>query len=164
MLNIRKVNINDINRIFEIETKCFPIEEAATKEALKARITFYPDTFLVIENDIEVIGFINGVDTDSIHIEDSMFNSFNNKEFNAENIAIFGVAIYPKYQRTGYAKDLMIEYLINAKKLNKKKVILTCKKELVPYYEKLGFIFERKSNSVHGGALWFDMYQDIFKI
>jgi N-acetylglutamate synthase-like GNAT family acetyltransferase len=164
MNKIRKVNINDINRVFEIETSCFPIEQAATKEVLKARINFYPDTFLILENELEIIGFINGVDTANLHIEDSMFDSVINKEINAENIAIFGVAVHPKYQRSGYARDLMIAYLNNVKKLNKKKVILTCKKELVSYYQQFGFILERKSNSVHGGALWFDMYQDIFKI
>ena len=36
-------------------------------------------------------------------------------------------------------------------------MILTCKEELIPYYEQFGFENRGLSASVHGGAAWYDM-------
>lgn len=35
--------------------------------------------------------------------------------------------------------------------------ILTCKEELLAYYKKFGFESIGLSESVHGGAVWYDM-------
>ena len=36
-------------------------------------------------------------------------------------------------------------------------VILTCKQEKIPYYQKFGFQNRGVSASEHGGAVWYDM-------
>ena len=38
-----------------------------------------------------------------------------------------------------------------------KGVILTCKEHLIAYYAKFGFQNAGVSQSVHGGAIWYDM-------
>ena len=35
--------------------------------------------------------------------------------------------------------------------------ILTCKDTLIHYYEKFGYVNKGISESVHGGAIWYDM-------
>ncbi len=39
----------------------------------------------------------------------------------------------------------------------RKGVILTCKQHLIPYYERFGFENLGVSQSVHGGAVWYDL-------
>ena len=36
-------------------------------------------------------------------------------------------------------------------------LVLTCKKELVEFYEQFGYVNEGLSKSVHGGVSWYDM-------
>jgi hypothetical protein len=36
-------------------------------------------------------------------------------------------------------------------------VVLACKEDKVPYYEKFGFVNEGLSGSRHGGATWYQM-------
>jgi hypothetical protein len=44
-----------------------------------------------------------------------------------------------------------------AKAQKRKGVVLTCKEKLTPFYEKLGFINEGISSSVHGNIIWYQM-------
>ncbi|MNW57949.1 hypothetical protein D3C74_357870 [compost metagenome] len=36
-------------------------------------------------------------------------------------------------------------------------ITLTCKEELIPFYEKLGFTNHRPSESKHGGISWYNL-------
>ena len=51
----------------------------------------------------------------------------------------------------------MKHFVQTAKKLGKKKVILTCKERLIRYYECFGYVNDGISKSSDGGAQWFDM-------
>ena len=44
-----------------------------------------------------------------------------------------------------------------SKERGKKGIVLTCKEHLIHFYEKFGYKNMGKSNSVHGGAVWYDM-------
>ena len=158
MNKIRNATILDLNRIFEIETSCFPIKEAATKTSLKERILTFEEGFMVITNEKEIIGFINGAATNRDKIIDPMYESM--KEYHnprGKNIAIYGVDIHPEYQGKGYSKILMNAFIEEARKNKREKIILTCKEHLVSYYEQFGYKCEGVSSSVHGGAKWYDM-------
>ena len=50
--------------------------------------------------------------------------------------------------------DHMIE---DAKNKGRKGLILTCKDRLIHYYAKFGYKNMGVSESVHGGAVWYDM-------
>ena len=70
---------------------------------------------------------------------------------------IFGVSTLPAYRRNGYAEKL-IRYVINdARAQDRTGIVLTCKEPLIHYYEKFGFQKEGISESVHGGATWYQM-------
>lgn len=70
---------------------------------------------------------------------------------------IFGVDTIPEYQRQGCAEKLIREVIEDAKKQGRLGVVLTCKEKLLHYYEKFGFMNEGVSDSIHGGAVWYDM-------
>ena len=55
----------------------------------------------------------------------------------------------------------MVHFIEEAKNNSREKIFLTCKDYLVHYYEKFGYINEGVSESVHGGAKWYDMYLEL---
>ena len=61
---IRKVKPEDLERVTAVEAECFPEAEAAGRDAFRARIEAFPDSFLVAEKDGQLVGFINGCVTD----------------------------------------------------------------------------------------------------
>ena len=71
---------------------------------------------------------------------------------------IFGVNTLPEYRRHGYAGEL-IRYAINdAKNQGRAGLVLTCKKKLIPFYARFGFVDEGVSDkSTHGNAVWHQM-------
>lgn len=154
---IRSVKAEDLKSVVSVEAICFPTAEAATAASLKTRIETFPESFFVAEEDNQIIGFINGMVTDSKTIEDVMFEDSSMHKKDGCYQSIFGLDVLPKYQRRGVAASLM-EYMIeDAKKNGRKGLILTCKERLIPYYEKFGYQNMGISSSVHGGAVWYDM-------
>jgi len=156
-LIIRSVSIEDLDCINSIETDCFPKAEAATKEVFKERISVFSEGFLAGEIDGKIIGFINGGLTDSNSIRDEFFESMDFHNSNGKNMVIFGLDVHPLYQKKGYAKELMNEFISMCKDKNISNIILTCKQPLIKYYEQFGYVNEDVSESVHGGATWYDM-------
>ena len=154
---IRLATIKDLDYITNVEKECFPVEEAATRDSFEERLHKYSDHFWLLEDEGQVIGFINGMVSDRITISDDMFEDVNIHNENGEWQALFGVAILPEYIRKGYVGKIMERVLSDCKKQNRKGCILTCKKNLVNYYEKFGFKNYGVSDSVHGGEVWYDM-------
>lgn len=157
-LKIRNASLEDLDRISTIESICFPALEAAPKNVLKERITVFPKGFLIAELDNEIIGFINGGATNQNHIEDAFFKTMDLHMEHGDNLAVFGLDVDPKYQQRGFAKELMLQFIEEAKKSNRKEILLTCKKHLIGYYEQFGYVNEGISQSEHGGAKWYDMH------
>lgn len=153
----REVRLEDLDRVVEIESICFPATEAATRESFKERIEAFPDSFLVAEVDGILIGFINGCATNSPVIYDELFHSTRHHISDGKNLSVFGLDVIPSYRRQGVARQLMNHFIQIAKNTDRKGVILTCKEQLVPYYESFGYINQGISKSTHGGAQWFDM-------
>ena len=125
---IRPVRPSDLAAVTEVEAICFPAAEAATGESFKARIAAFPECFFV-----------------ACHKTDGAYQS------------IFGLDVLPDYQRQGIAADLMNHMIGDAKNKGRKGLILTCKDRLIHYYAKFGYKNMGVSESVHGGAVWYDM-------
>ena len=53
--------------------------------------------------------------------------------------------------------DLTDEMYEKAEKEGRRGLVLTCKKELIHYYGKFGFLNEGISVSVHGNVVWYQM-------
>lgn len=154
---IRPVRPSDLAAVTEVEAICFPAAEAATGEAFKARIAAFPECFFVAESEGKIIGFINGCATDSKTICDEMYENSACHKTDGTYQSIFGLDVLPDYQRQGIAADLMNHMIGDAKNKGRKGLILTCKDRLIHYYAKFGYKNMGVSESVHGGAVWYDM-------
>ncbi len=156
-MDIRFVTINDLDYITIIEKKCFPEAEAATKKSFKERILRYPEHFRLLENAGGIIGFINGMVTNKKTISDEMFENAKLHDENGKWQAIFGLAVLQEYRKNGYGAMLMEKLVSDAKEQKRMGCILTCKDKLIHYYAEFGFKYCGLSESVHGGAAWYDM-------
>ena len=156
-LIIRSVRPEDLDRVAEIESICFPAAEAAGREAFQARIAAYPEYFLIAETAGMIIGFINGCVTDSAVIYDELFHDTSTHKPDGANLAVFGLDVIPQYRNQGVAAMLMRQFIQLARETGRKAVILTCKGQLISYYQSFGYVNSGVSNSTHGGAQWFDM-------
>ena len=156
-IKIRGVQPADLERVTEIEAACFPAAEAASRQTFQGRIAAFPEYFLVAEAEDKLIGFINGCVTNSLVICDEFFRNTSYHIPSGENLTVFGLDVVPEYRNQGIAAKLMQHFIQVAKDTGRKRVILTCKEQLVHYYESFGYVNNGISNSTHGGAKWFDM-------
>ena len=92
-LMIRRVKVEDLDRVAEIEVLCFPVEEAAKIQAFQERIETFPESFLVAEADGILIGFINGCVTNSPVIYDELFHSTQHHIPDGNNLSVFGLDV-----------------------------------------------------------------------
>jgi ribosomal protein S18 acetylase RimI-like enzyme len=156
-MKIRTANITDLSAITAVEATCFPPSEAATKADFEARLRVYPNHFWLLEDHGKLIGFINGMVTAQPTISDAMFKDAQLHNENGAWQTIFGVNTIPEYRRQGCAAKVMERVIRDAKVQGRKGCILTCKEQLIHYYEKFGYQNLGRSKSVHGGAVWYDM-------
>ena len=154
---IRKVKLEDLDAVTQVEAVCFPKAEAAPSESFLQRISTFPDSFFVAEKDGEIIGFINGCVTDSRVIFDEMFEDASYHKEDGIYQSIFGLDVIPEYQHQGLASRLMEHLIADAQEKGREGLILTCKDRLIGFYERFGYKNLGLSQSVHGGAVWYDM-------
>lgn len=156
-IKIRKVSIGDLDAVAEVEARCFPEAEAATKSSLEQRIKTFSDSFFVAEIDGKIIGFINGCITNEKTIYDELFGDANLNIPNGDYQAIFGLDVISEHRNQGIAAQLMNHMIEVSRLAGRKGVILTCKDNLIHYYSKFGFENKGVSKSEHGGSVWYDM-------
>lgn len=157
-MHIRTATIHDLANITAVEAACFPAAEAATEADFAARLQVYPDHFWLLEDeDGTLVSFINGLVTDEPVLRDEMYADagFHNEQGAWQ--MIFGVNTMPQYRRRGLAARVMERVIADAKAQGRKGCVLTCKDQLIHYYETFGFQNEGVSKSVHGGVVWYDM-------
>lgn len=156
-MTITHATINDLDAITALEIACFPPAEAAKREAFAERISAFPNHFWLLLDNGELIGMINGMVTNTPKLTDEMYEDATLHDENGAWQMIFGVETLPEYRRKGCAARIMQRVIEDAKQQGRKGLVLTCKGELIPFYEQFGFVSEGVSASVHGGAVWNDM-------
>lgn len=156
-IRIRQVYIEDLDAVTRVEAICFPKAEAAARASFEQRIKTFPESFFVAEIDGKIIGFTNGCVINDTVIYDELYEDSNLHIPDGNYQTIFGLDVIPKYQRQGIAAQLMNHMIKVSNGAGRKGIILTCKDKLVHYYEKFGFVNKGVSQSVHGGAEWYDM-------
>jgi ribosomal protein S18 acetylase RimI-like enzyme len=154
---IRSVNPDDVERCYEIESSAYSIEEAASKEKIRIRAEQFPQGFIVLEVEHQVIGFINSGCTDEVVMSDENFKELKGHTSLGKNLVIMSVVIDPQFQGKGYSAKLMHEFINISKTLHKEAIYLMCKEQYLKLYEKFGFEFVEESDSSHGGMKWFEM-------
>jgi ribosomal protein S18 acetylase RimI-like enzyme len=157
MVSLRSVQASDLEQLILIENEGFSIEEAATKEAFIERIQLIPDTFIVAEKEGEIIGYINGPIIDQPYITDDLFDKIKENPKRGGYQSILGLAVSERARNQGIAK-ILIEKMEELVEENERLgITLTCKQELVSFYEKCGFVNYGMSKSQHGGVTWYNM-------
>lgn len=156
-IKIRQVTIEDLDAVAEVEARCFPEAEAAAKTSFEQRIKTFPEVFFVAEIDRKIIGFINGCIINGTVIQDELYHNSLMHIPNGAFQTVFGLDVLPEYRNQGIAAELMNHMIEVSKSSGRKGVVLTCKKKLIHYYEKFGYVNKGISHSVHGGAEWYDM-------
>lgn len=154
---IRQVTPDDLDAVTRVEAVCFPEAEAAARDSFSQRIKAFPECFFVAEKDGEIVGFINGCATDERTIRDEMFEDTGWHRADGAYQSIFGLDVAPPYQHRGLASQLMRHLIEDARAKGRKGLILTCKDRLIGFYESFGYRNLGVSESVHGGAVWYDM-------
>ena len=163
-MNIRYATMADLDDIASVESECFPVLEAATKEEFEQRIKYYGNHFWLMFDDDKLIAFVDGFVTDEADLTDEMYENASMHNENGAWQMIFCVNTRPEYRRCGYAKELIKKAILDAREQNRKGLVLTCKESLVPYYSKFGFVDEGITDkSTHGNVLWHQMRLD-FKL
>ena len=156
-MEIRTATMADLPRVAAVEAACFPAAEAATEADFAARLAVYPNHFWLLEQDGELISFINGMVSDEPDLRDEMSADASLHDEAGAWQMIFGVNTLPQYRRRGMAARVMERVIADAKAQGRKGCVLTCKDQLVHYYETFGFRNEGVSSSTHGGVVWYAM-------
>ena len=163
-MNIRYATMADLDDIASVESVCFTVLEAATKEEFEQRIKYFGNHFWLMFDEGKLIAFVDGFVTDEADLTDEMYENASMHNENGAWQMIFGVNTLPEYRRCGYAKELIKKAILDARKQNRKGLVLTCKESLVPYYSRFGFVDEGITDkSTHGNVLWHQMRLD-FKL
>ena len=150
-MHIRNATLQDLDALAQMETACFPPAEAASREAIRERLLFYPNHFWLLFMGDQLISFADGFVTDQRILTDEMFERAKDHQEDGKWQMIFGVNTLPAYRKKGYASRLLGQVIEDAKKAGRCGVILTCKEEKIPFYARLGFQNAGESPSVHGG-------------
>ncbi|MEB7434103.1 GNAT family N-acetyltransferase [Staphylococcus pasteuri] len=160
MYQFRNAKIDDLEEILIIENQGFKPEEAATKSALIKRIEMINDTFIIAELNEKVVGYINGPVINQPFITDDLFESIDENPTTGGYVAILGLVVDQSQRNQGLAGKLLNEIEQRAKTHYRLGITLTCKEELIPFYEKYGYVNKGISSSQHGGIKWFNLMKE----
>lgn len=147
----------DVSRCFQIETSAYEGDEAATREKIATRIDQYPQGFLVMQLDGEIIGFINGGCAYDVAMSDEAFKELVGHDPDAPNVVILSVAIDPAHQGKGYASLMMRAFVERMRAMGKRAIHLMCKERHIELYARMGYRYVKPSASGHGGMAWHEM-------
>lgn len=161
MLTIRNAEITDLPELVVIESLCFSKEEAATKAAFAKRMQLIPDSFLVAEIDGEIAGLVNGPVIEIPYITDDLFSDIKENPVSGGHQSVLGLAVHPRHQGLGIASALMSHLEEEARLRGRETITLTCKENLISFYEKHGYVNCGVSNSQHGGVAWHNMIKEL---
>ena len=150
----------DVSRCFQIETSAYEGDEAATREKIALRIDRYPQGFLIMELEGEIIGFINGGCAYDVVMSDEAFKELVGHDPQAPNVVIMSVVIDPAHQGKGYASLMMRTFIERMRAMGKRTIHLMCKDRHVALYARMGYRYVKPSASDHGGMAWHEMVMD----
>lgn len=156
-ITFRSASLDDIDAITALESRCFPPGEAADRKAFELRLRSFPQCFRLAEADNAIIAVINGMTTDSRDLTDEMYEGTSHFVPDGKWLMLFGVETAPEFRKQGVASLLMAHVIEQNEQSGRSGIVLTCKEELIPFYERFGFVSEGVSESVHGGAVWYQM-------
>lgn len=161
MNEFRNAKPTDAMRCCEIETDAYEGDEAATLEKISKRIEVYPDGFLTLSVEGEIVGFVNCGCAHDVEMSDEEFKDLVGHDPDAPNVVIMSVVVDPAHQGKGLSRALMVEFVWRMKRMGKSTIHLMCKEHHVPLYERFGYSYLQPSASDHGGMTWHEMSMEL---
>ncbi len=155
----RTINESEIEQAVNIEQVCFPPNEACSENHMRERIKAASDLFLVAidRRNGNIAGFLNGIATNEYAFRDDFFTDASLHRTNGKNIMLLGLDVLPEYRKQGLAHEIVYQYLRRESDRDRKMVILTCLKNKVKFYQKMGFTDRGLSDSTWGDEEWHEM-------
>lgn len=160
-MEFRNVRASDLPSLIQIEDNSFSKEEAATPEALRQRIEIIPDTFVIAEVQGTIAGYINGPAIQQRYITDDLFETIRPNPDIGGYLSVLGLVVAPDFRHKGLAGELLTYFENLARQQQRHGVTLTCRVELVGFYESYGYRNEGKSESTHGGTEWYNLVKEL---
>jgi ribosomal protein S18 acetylase RimI-like enzyme len=163
--SFRTILPGEASQAAAIEQICFPPNEACSEQHMKERVAKAPELFFVAVDKTtgKLVGFLNGLATDEDVFRDEFFTDANLHNPNGKNVMLLGLDVLPEYRRQGIARELVRGYAKREQENGRKMLILTCLKQKVNMYEKMGFVDRGIANSTWGGEEWHEMSYNIGK-
>ncbi len=156
-MKVKNPKKRELEQLVELEQTTFPSAEAASRESVERRLYAHRETFWVLKKAGRIIAGINGITTNEHDLRDEMYAGEEFYDKNGRWLMIFSVSTLPEYQHNGYAAKVMKEVIQETARCKLDGIVLTCKPEMISFYEQFGFVDEGKSSSKHGGAVWHQM-------
>lgn len=155
-IKYRQVKPEDLEAIVNLEAEAFDMNKERTRLDMIGRIQNYPDTFLVAEDEEnnQVVGHIFGPAFAKRYIEDEIYfkNHPNHQEDKYQ--MILSLAVVQEYRHHGIATQLLAELAEVAKNQGRDALSLTCKDELISFYENNGYQNEGKTQDLPGETMY----------
>lgn len=155
----RTIKDSEIEQAVTIEQVCFPPNEACSEDHMRERIKVASDLFLVaIDKDNgQIAGFLNGIATNEYMFRDDFFTDASLHQVDGKNIMLLGLDVLPEYRKQGLAHEIVYRYLRRESDRDRKMVTLTCLKNKMNFYQKMGFTDRGISSSTWGDEEWHEM-------
>ena len=120
-MNIRYATMADLDDIASVESECFPVLEAATKEEFEQRIKYYGNHFWLMFDEGKLIAFVDGFVTDEADLTDEMYENASMHNENGAWQMIFGVNIVLNIADADMRKELIKKAILDAREQKQEK-------------------------------------------
>lgn len=155
---IKKAEMKDLDILAEASAVCFPPAEAGTKERIQEQLAVYPNCFWIGRDEFhDLVCFAAGPVTKDGTFTDKVYTDPSLHDPSGDWQILFCLCTMPEFRGKGMASLLLNRVIDEAEDAGRKGVVLACKEDKVPYYEKFGFVNEGISECGHGGAQWYQM-------
>jgi len=122
MIIFREAILSDIDNIMHLEEKCFNIYTQESKDVYENRIKYFPEGFIVLENDNMLCGAVSSeiwnykenVSSKDFTLGHSIKEQLDLK---GNELYISSIGILPQYRGNGYGKQLFNELITHIKTL-----------------------------------------------
>lgn len=155
---LRHAHFFDLDAVARLERLAFGQGEAAGRQRLKERIATYPAHFWLLFDEGELVAWCGGMASQDEHLKDEMYACASLHAPEGDWQMLFSVCTHPDRRGMGLARHVLEACIQETRLKGRKGIVLACKKELVPFYQRFGFVDEGVSPySRHAGIAWHEM-------
>ena len=157
-MQLRFVEIEDLERVLELEEDGFAVDEQLEEAVLTFYVKELHDTCLVIEDEGVVCAHILASPSQTKGWSDSVFEQMEKPEGKLPYLAVASLSVAESYRKQGLGTLLLAGLKEIAANKEYEGISLTCHDYLIPYYEMNGFEEMGISDSRFAGKYWHDMF------